>query len=177
MTEILSDELARLELLRERSGGRLTFQTGPVKPPHQYLVTLRCSGLYLKQGVVSEIGEHQVQIELGPEYPIRPPDLVWRTPIYHPNILAWKVCLVGQNWGAKTHLDDVCIWLWDMVRYRLYNLNDPLDKPASAWAAQHEDRFPLDPFDLRAAAVAPAASRSEERDLAGSILLLEGDAE
>jgi len=171
INEILSEDFERMQRLRDRSDGRLTFQTGSGAPPHQYLVTLRCKGRYLKQGLVSELGEHQVQIELGSEYPIKPPQLVWRTPIYHPNILAWKVCLVGQNWGAKTRLDDVCVWLWDMVRYRLYNLDDPLDKSASAWAAQHEDEFPLDTFDLRQAAAKASPPRNEADDLAEGILI------
>lgn len=170
--EILEDEHRRLQRLREASGGRLEFLIGPVSPPQQYLLTLHCRGLYLKLGLPTELGEHQVQIDLGPAYPVKPPQLVWRTPIYHPNILGWQVCLLG-HWGAKTHLDDVCIWLWDMVRYRLYNLDDPLDSNASRWAAQDQERFPLDPFDLRAVASAAAPPPGEKEDLAGRILLLE----
>ncbi|HLX09251.1 MAG TPA: hypothetical protein VKY89_15470, partial [Thermoanaerobaculia bacterium] len=80
-------------------------------------------------------------------------------------------CLLG-HWGARTHLDDVCIWLWDMVRYRLYNINDAHDMNAGRWAAQHKHLFPLEAFDLRAAASAPAQPPvRDDQDLADSIVL------
>jgi ubiquitin-protein ligase len=169
--QILREDFERLVRLRDLSGGRIELKTEDALA--KYLVTLHCTGLCLRHGSVTEIGEHRVQVLLGPSYPIQPPRLVWTTPIFHPNILAWEVCLVGQRWGAKTRLDEVCLWLWDMARYKLYNLDDPLDRNAKLWAEKHEGRFPTDRTDLRAlvAAAAQPGREMTDEELAASIRL------
>ncbi len=146
---ILKDDLERMSRLSQHSRGWLEFQVDFTC--ETYLVTLNCNGRHLRNGIVEEVKQHRVAVHLGPNYPVEAPMLVWQTPVFHPNIRTPAVCLLGQ-WGAKTRLDEVCIWLWDMARYKLYNLNDPLNQAAGRWAQQHEGEFPVDDRDLRAAA-------------------------
>ena len=131
--------------------------------PETYLLGIRCKGVRLHQGDVQEIDRHEIFIALDPDYPITPPRLYWETPVYHPNVKAPGVCLLG-SWGQRTMLDEVCCWLWDMARYELFNLYDPLDKAAKAWAMETLERdpdgFPLDERDLRSLLTVPDGSRA-----------------
>jgi ubiquitin-protein ligase len=145
--ERLSEDHERMERLQEISNGWFTFQVD--RTWQEYLITLRCKGICMRAGAVKPIWEHRVGIRLGPGYHTQPPDLSWQTPIFHPNIFSYGVCLLAR-WGTETKLDDVCVWLWDMARYRLYNLESTLDKAAVNWVKQHEAELPLDSRDLRA---------------------------
>jgi hypothetical protein len=89
---------------------------------------------------------HEVDVFLGPEYPDVAPVLQWRTAILHPNIKAPAVCAgLIHHWDSETTLDTVIAWLWDMIRYRIYNLDDVLDPNATKWAKSPENAktFPL----------------------------------
>jgi ubiquitin-protein ligase len=72
--------------------------------------------------------------------------LTWRTAIFHPNILSGNrnggVCLGG--WSPAETLADLCIRLAEMIQYKNYNTDDPLDLQAAAWAAQNRAHFPID---------------------------------
>jgi ubiquitin-protein ligase len=168
----LREDLERMQRLRQLNPGKLDFQVDNLALPQDYRVTLRCKGVFLDCGEPCEIEEHQVRILLGPTYPREPPRLVWQTPIFHPNIRAWEVCLLG-HWGAQTRLYEVIIWLWDMVRYHLKNLDSPLDEAAKRWAEGHEAEFPYDTYDLRAAlTVTPAAPPATPQDVNDLIRIL-----
>ncbi len=52
--------------------------------------------------------------------------------------------LDGVNWSPALTLDRICIELAEMVQYKRYNLDDPLNPEAAAWAGQNEHRFPVD---------------------------------
>ena len=157
----LIQDARRVEVLRQSNLSRLDVQIdGSLQ---YYAVTLRCTGIQLRAGLVRETAEHRVGIALGPDYPTRRPDLVWQSAIFHPNVRVPGVCLLG-HWGHRTPLDEVVIWLWDMARYRLYNLKDPLDKQAADWARDNLLRFPLDDRSLVAVPHERAQSEAQIRE-------------
>jgi hypothetical protein len=81
------------------------------------------------------------------------PELAWRSPIFHPNISSsGVVCLGGYGtfWAPSLNLDDLCVMLWDMVRYANYDVNSPYNREAALWAkTQEEFQFPVDARPLR----------------------------
>ncbi len=101
---------------------------------------------------------HEVEIKLGSSYPRTMPELRWLTPIYHPNISEiGLVCLggYGTHWVPSLHLDDLCIMLWDIVRYHNYDIRSPYNRDAALWAAnQTTYAFPTDARPLRDVRVA-----------------------
>jgi hypothetical protein len=145
----LNADRKRLELLAEKSDGRWSFEPmGVADPPEAYLITMKCKGVARRFGVIKQINVHQVALHLGTDYPIGPPRMVWRTPIYHPNIYQSAVCVVSR-WTSKMGLDEFCVWLWDMARYALYNENDMIDGTdvkLKEWVIEQKakGRFPLD---------------------------------
>jgi hypothetical protein len=105
---------------------------------------------------------HEVQVQLGAGYPRMMPELTWATPIFHPNISAsGVVCLggYGTHWVPSLNLDELCIMLWDMIRYSNYDVESPYNREAAFWAkTQTSFTLPVDRRPLRdeLAGVAPA---------------------
>jgi len=105
--------------------------------------------------------QHEVSIQLGAAYPRMMPELTWQTPIFHPNISAsGVVCLggYGTHWVPSLNLDELCVMLWDIVRYANFDVESPYNREAALWAKNQDDyRLPVDPRPLRdrIAGVAP----------------------
>lgn len=96
---------------------------------------------------------HEIVVELGAAYPRLMPSLNWQTPVFHPNVSSSGiVCLggYGTNWVPSLRLDEMCIMLWDMIRYQNYDVQSPYNREAALWARDQRDfRLPLDERPLR----------------------------
>ena len=142
-------------------------------PPSTYLLRFVGRGLALDdQGHPVEQSVHEVRVHLGANYPRVMPELHWLTPIFHPNISAnGLVCLGGYSthWVPSLKLDDLCVMLWDMIRYRNFDIASPYNRVAAEWAkSQRYFILPLDARSLRDLAVrsdrASAGSQGREAD-------------
>jgi ubiquitin-protein ligase len=123
-------------------------------PPEIYDVYFRGVGLWqMGDGRVVPRDDHHVRIELGSAYPRMIPLLSWRTPVFHPNISTnGVVCLGGYSnyWVPSLTLDELCIMLWDMIRYKNYDYQSPYNRDAALWVRdQSTVSLPLDPRSLR----------------------------
>ena len=147
----LRNDLAALERLRsESSVFRFTTQGDP---PNHYRILFQGRGLWRDHGKVKVLEKHHVEIKLGSSYPRTMPELRWLTPIYHPNISEiGMVCLggYGTHWVPSVQLDELCIMLWDMLRYHNYDIRSPYNRDSALWvASQTAILFPTDPRPLR----------------------------
>lgn len=124
-------------------------------PAESYVVRFHGKGIWRPPGggrlVVRDL--HEVSIKLGASYPRMMPELQWKTPIFHPNISGGGVvCLggYGTHWVPSLNLDELCVMLWDMIRYANYDVDSPYNREAALWAkTQNEFRLPLDSRPLR----------------------------
>jgi hypothetical protein len=123
--------------------------------PDTYLVEFHGPGLWRPEGSAQVLlrDRHAVLIRLTAAYPRMMPELIWRTPIFHPNISAnGVVCLGGYSthWVPSLQLDELCALLWDIIRYQNYDVDSPYNREAAWWArTQKEYVFPLDGRPLR----------------------------
>lgn len=122
-------------------------------PPEKYVITFRCKGLIWKNGCPVFSSNHQVELYMGNEYPTQQPHLKWLTPIFHPNILGsdnqyypGKVCL--GKWAPSMFLSDLCIKLAEMIQYKNYDIQSPLNINAAVWANENKHLLPIDKRDL-----------------------------
>ncbi len=124
-------------------------------PAEAYLVRFHGKGAWRPAGNSRILlrDTHEVSIKLGASYPRMMPELQWKTPIFHPNISAGGVvCLggYGTHWVPSLNLDELCVMLWDMIRYVNYDVESPYNREAALWArTQTEYRFPVDSRPLR----------------------------
>ena len=130
-------------------------------PPEVYLVSFRGRGLSRPEGSLETLirEHHQVLIRVGAAYPRQMPELIWKTPIFHPNISSnGIVCLGGYSthWVPSLRLDQLCEMLWDMIRYENYDVESPYNREAAQWArTQTAHTFPVDPRPLRMSSPPP----------------------
>jgi ubiquitin-protein ligase len=56
------------------------------------------------------------------------------------------VCLdaLDYNWSPAITLDEVCIELAEMLQYKRFNVDDPLNPEAADWARRNREQFPVD---------------------------------
>lgn len=123
-------------------------------PPTQYRLKFHGSGLALDaKGSVYRQDFHEVHIELGAAYPRLMPTLVWRTPIWHPNIsTSGVVCLggYGTHWVPSLTLAELCCMLWDMIRFHNFDVDSPYNRESAGWVRQQPPSvFPVDRRPLR----------------------------
>lgn len=145
-----------LKVLQElkRESGILDF-VGHGSPPEFYTVRFAGRGLarHEETGKIYVSTTHEVTIGLGANYPRMLPELRWKTPVFHPNISAsGVVCLggYGTNWAPSLTLDELCVMLWDMLRYANYDTESPYNREAAIWTREQRDfAFPIDTRPLR----------------------------
>ena len=123
-------------------------------PPTRYRLLFDGPGIYRdSNGKIQLIEKHEVIVELGAAYPRLVPNLLWQTPIFHPNISNnGVVCLggYGTHWVPSLTLDEMSTMLWDMIRYKNFDIQSPYNREAALWARdQRMYHFPLDDRDIR----------------------------
>ena len=148
----LHSDLAALERLRAESSVFRFTATGD--PPQLYRINFSGKGLWRdERGRVRAHDHHHVVITLGASYPRSMPEIRWSSKIFHPNISEiGMVCLggYGTHWVPSVQLDELCVMLWDMVRYHNYDIRSPYNRESALWVAgQTEFRFPTDSRPLR----------------------------
>ncbi|MEM7453986.1 MAG: ubiquitin-conjugating enzyme E2 [Planctomycetota bacterium] len=148
---LLSDYKGVQQLMRESS--IFSFEASG-KPPQRYRLFFKGHGLFRPNPNVVEIRDHhEILIDLGAAYPRMVPNLAWQTPVFHPNISNnGVVCLggYGKHWVPSLTLAELCTMLWDMIRYKNFDVESPYNREAALWAkTQNAMRLPLDPRSIR----------------------------
>ena len=151
MTESNRERRLRIEAFRMEALSRDSdlIDVQPVgKMLDRYHVQFRCKGLVWPDGAAapSVTARHQLEIYLHKDFPRSPPQLLWKTEIFHPNILSYSrnggVCIGG--WSPAERLDELVIRIGEMVQMKQYGLSDPLDPIAAEWTRARVSSFPLD---------------------------------
>lgn len=119
-------------------------------PPEKYLIQFTCRGVEKLTSTGRPIYRdvHEVSIYLHAEYPLKQPQLKWRTPIFHPNIHSTGAVCIGAWWPAKT-LDELILTLGEMVQYKNLGPKDPMNSKAASWALRNKRNFPVDSRPLK----------------------------
>jgi hypothetical protein len=88
------------------------------------------------------VGDHEVLVDLPPDFPIKAPQAWWQTEIFHPNVdpkSGW-VCLGALQEHYRPGLDfgELCKMLVDIAAYRTYTLEEGHNPEAAQWALSDE---------------------------------------
>jgi ubiquitin-protein ligase len=90
-------------------------------------------------GVPQSIDQHQVQVLLPPDFPMKAPLVKWLTPIFHPNIQPRNgaVCLgvLAENYRPALDFKELCQMLVDIASFQNYAIvNGYYNREAKDWA-------------------------------------------
>ncbi len=148
---LAADARSISQLLRDSS---ILKADGRGNPPTQYRLRFHGAGLAVDaRGNVYRQDLHEIHVELGAAYPRLMPTLSWKTPIFHPNISGGGVvCLggYGTHWVPSLTLAELCTMLWDMIRYRNFDVNSPYNREAALWIRDQQNiSLPVDTRPLR----------------------------
>lgn len=138
------------KILEELSGSEfVTITPTAGSPPYEYIVSYKLNGLMKDpdKGHIAPTTEHRVRISLPVDYPKTKPHCVMETPVWHPNIGDY-VC-IGDFWWAGLPLVEIICNIADMIQYRSYNLQSPLNKDAREWTAAHLRSLPVGDVSIR----------------------------
>ena len=133
--------------------------------PEEYKIKLLGRGI----AKVSHSGQevefvelHQIEIRFGYAYPERPPEVRWKTPIFHPNISVIghvRMDDCGLPWHEEMTLDVVCERLWDVARGAYVDVEKSNNYTAKKWyASQNVVTLPVDLRPLHSRGGPPPAN-------------------
>lgn len=121
----------------------------PGRPPESYVVTYKCKGIVNVDAEWAPIydNEHKASIYLPQDYPWRPPEVHLLTPIWHPNIDHLPPHHVCTNevdtWWSGRHLDDLVMWLGELIQYKHYHAEwvepFPEDPKVAEWVREYAE--------------------------------------
>ena len=141
---------------------RLQLLRADGSPPERYQLEYRVKSLRQKDGELSEVASHVVEVFLPRDYPRTPPLCRMLTPVFHPNIAPHAIC-IGDHWSAGESLSSLVTRIGEMLAYQSYNTKSPLNGEAAKWVDQNVARLPLDAVTMHLednTPPAPAASAS-----------------
>jgi ubiquitin-protein ligase len=119
----------------------------PGSEPERYLVILLCRGIVgVDAGRQPIYGErHEIEVTCRMDFPSNPPELLCRTPIWHPNInhRNGDVCVNKPEWLGGQRVDDLCRMMFEMVQYKNYHAEYtppyPLDGEVAQWVREYAE--------------------------------------
>jgi ubiquitin-protein ligase len=114
-----------------KSSSLISFVSRGV-PPVKYEITSRCLGLIQLAETIVRSDNHKFDLELGDSFPLVAPAVVWRTPIFHPNIKPPHVC-AGNIWYPAMSVAEYCVELCRLIQFQSFNVYDPLNQEAGLW--------------------------------------------
>ena len=117
------------------------------KPPEKYQIEYKIKGLEQKGKDIMEKEIHLVEIVLTRNYPVQPPQCRMLTPVFHPNIDPYTICIT-DHWVASESLADLIVRIGEMICYQSYNIKSPRNGEAARWADENISRLPIDTLDL-----------------------------
>jgi ubiquitin-protein ligase len=102
------------------------------------------------------IGErHRIALAFPEDFPQRPPQIEFQTPVFHPNIAATgRVALpdLGMAWQTDLSSDVLIERIWDLIRGATMDLENAIHGAAARWySLQSAVELPIDRRGLAAA--------------------------
>ena len=130
----------QMEALK-RTNSKIDFTPNMSQAPTRYTIVFHEKGICgLKEDGHTPIilDHHELEIKLGPNYPGEAPSVRWITPIFHPNIRpkTGDVCLgvLREKYLPGLGLAKLVVMLFEMLQYRNYDIDNPFNPKAAAWA-------------------------------------------
>ncbi|MFJ8082664.1 ubiquitin-conjugating enzyme E2 [Streptomyces sp. NPDC096205] len=163
--------------------------------PTDYEIRFTATGLRLPEHASPDAfprperqNRHNVLIWLGEHFPLTAPKVAWLSPVFHPNIKGpdpaypdaeGAVCLgvLAESYRPTLDFGQLCQLLVDMAGYRTYEIRDPFNPIAAAWALTEEGRAMIEDIGGKPPVDDPPAPRDALRVSALRITPTDGAAD
>jgi hypothetical protein len=148
----------------------LEFENKCNSVPEKYFVTyknirgIRLSKLSKPQNKIIEfITEHKIEIYLHIDYPRLKPQCYILTEIFHPNFRMahpHDIC-IGDYWASGETLVDIIYQVGEMIQYKNYGIQNPLNGVAAKWARENKHLLPIDNTNIRVGEIEVSLNKNE----------------
>lgn len=83
------------------------------------------------------INEHKVRVLLLSNFPMVAPRVLWRTPLFHPNVSEKGILCLGElaeRYRPGMDFSSLCRTIVDIAAFRNYQADEPFNQNAASWA-------------------------------------------
>lgn len=148
-------DLAKLERLCARSGGRLRILSRDGDPPTDVTIAVHCRTAGSSKYPAESVAETRARIQLPAGYPLHPPQVYFTPATFHPNVFSSGLVCLGSKWLPTEGLDLLVKRLVQILTFdpAVVNTASPANPKASSWysrAVSHSRQaFPTDSLSFR----------------------------
>lgn len=101
--------------------------------------------------IIEFVFGHKIEIYLHIDYPRLKPQCYILTEIFHPNFRMahpHDIC-IGDYWASGETLVDIIYQVGEMIQFKNYGIQNPLNGVAAKWARENINILPIDNTNLR----------------------------
>jgi hypothetical protein len=141
---LLSD-FEKVRQMAAESGGTLRLISASGAPPITYVIEYRCPSLVKGKGGVTTRDRHQVEINLGANYPFEKPAARMLTPVFNPHVFASNAICLGGVWSPAETLASLILRIGALLQLdpRVLDATSPANYEANTWVQNNRARLPL----------------------------------
>jgi ubiquitin-protein ligase len=132
--------------LAVNSGGSLRLLRTTGDPPKSYVIEYHCPSLVKSstgQMVISNV--HQVEINLGINYPTEKPTARMLTPVCNPHVFDSNAICLGNDWSVAETLDNLILRIGALLQLdpKVLNPKSLANSAAYEWITKNPGKIPL----------------------------------
>lgn len=150
----LQSDYKKVTDLVSESGGTLSLVRVLGSPPTSYVIEYRCPSLVKNEtGVLIIRDRHQVEINLGANYPLEKPTAKMLTPVFNPHVFLHNAICLGAVWSAAETLDTLILRIGALLQLdpKVLDPRSPANHEANQWVNDNRRRIPLGTVGFKAA--------------------------
>jgi ubiquitin-protein ligase len=154
----LQSDHEKVKKLSAESGGTLKLLRATGSPPTSYVIEYHCPSLVKDSSGNTSIREqHQVEINLGANYPFEKPAARMLTPVFNPHVFTTHAICLGVVWSAAETLDTLILRIGALLQLdpKVLNPHSPANSEAEEWVRKNKAKIPLGQVSFKIAAEAP----------------------
>lgn len=129
-------------------------------PPDKYHLLYHLDGLQQVGKSIEAKNEHLIEISFPQKYPYAAPICKSMSPVFHPNFTA-DLISIDDFWTEKTPLEDLIVYIGEMIGYQKYNTDNAINNEAGKWAIRNATMLPLSSVNLNYIIAAKAVTSSQ----------------
>lgn len=154
ITRRLQSDYEKVQKLVNESGGSLSLIQTVDSPPRMYVIEFHCPSLVKEGGQINIREVHQVQINLGFNYPLEKPTARMLTPVFNPHVFITNAICLGVIWSPTETLDTLILRIGALLQLdpRVLDAKSPANTDANDWVKKHPERLPLGQVSFKTAA-------------------------
>lgn len=141
----LKSDYEKVQKLCNESGNTLKLVKIIDNPPTSYVLEYHCPSLVKNGNEITIRYMHQVEFNLGMNYPLSKPTARMLTPVFNPHVFSYDAICLGVVWNAAETLDLLILRVGALLQLDPIVLDEksPANIEANEWVKRNRSRLPI----------------------------------